>query len=280
MLSCLRLPLKFEPEDLENDLKEIRPDEWVRHFNDRYFEGDWSGVALRAVKTASKSLYSDPSKDEPLRDTPLLSRCPAMSRVLASFDCTIKSARLLKLGAGARIIEHRDYNLSLDDGEVRLHIPITTSPLVGFYVNGERIVMNPGECWYINANLPHKVNNSAGIDRVHLVIDCKVDAWLRTLFETAGEQEEIGRVGRIGRIGQLGPIGPISPIDSADAFNRFCALVFEDTNLQELLKDVLDKELFFETVVRLGNDRGYHFSVNDVREAFRARRRTWIERWI
>jgi len=270
MLSCLKLPFTFDPEALESDLKQIRPDEWVKHFNDRYFEGDWSGVALRAVDSVSTSLYSDPGKDEPLSDTPLLSRCPAFSRVLVSFDCQIKSARLLKLGVGARILEHRDHNLSLDDGEVRLHIPITTDPMVGFYVNGERIVMKPGECWYINANLPHKVNNSGEVDRVHLVIDCKVDAWLRSFFESAREQE----------IRPVGPIGTIDPIDRSEAFDGFCNLVLEDTNLQELLKDVLDKELFFETVVRLGNDRGYHFNVNDVRSAFKEKRRAWIERWI
>jgi len=280
MLSCLRLPLTFDPEGLESDLKQIRPEEWVKHFNDRYFEGDWSGVALRAVDGASSELYSDPGKEEPLSDTPVLSRCSALSRVLASFDCPIRSARLLKLGAGARIIEHRDYNLSLDDGEVRLHIPITTSPLVGFYVNGERILMNPGECWYINANLPHKVNNSAEMDRVHMVIDCKVDEWLRNLFVSAGKQPSPGRIGPISHIGPIDHIRPVGPADSAAAFDRFCNLVLEDKMLQMLLRDVFDKELFFETVVRLGNERGYHFSVDDVREAFRARRRTWIERWV
>ena len=268
MLSCLKLPLTFDPEGLESDLTQIHPDEWVKHFNDRYFEGDWSGVALRATDGVSTQLYSDPGKDEPINDTLVLSRCPALFSVLSSFNCQIKSARLLRLGAGARIIEHRDYNLSVDDGEVRLHIPITTSPLVGFYVNGERIPMNPGECWYINANLPHKVNNRSEADRVHLVIDCKVDAWMRSLFKGAREQQSIG------------PICSIGPIESSEQLDRFCNLVLGDTNLQALLKDVLDRELFFEMVVRLGNDRGYHFNVNHVRKAFRAKRHAWIARWV
>ncbi|HKA21360.1 MAG TPA: aspartyl/asparaginyl beta-hydroxylase domain-containing protein [Blastocatellia bacterium] len=275
MLSCLRLPFSFDPEGLENDLKQIRPEEWVKHFNDRYFEGDWSGVALRAVDGASTSLYSDPEKDQRLNDTPVLSRCPALSGVLSSFDCQVKSARLLKLGAGARIIEHRDYNLSFDDGDVRLHIPITTSSLVAFYVNGERIVMKPGECWYINANLPHKVNNSGEVDRVHVVVDCKVNEWLRSVFESARPKS----TEPVGDVGQKGPIDA-GPIQSTDAFDRFCNLVLQDLTLQEQLKDVMDKELFFEMVVRLGNERGYHFSVNEVRAAFKARRRAWIQRWI
>jgi hypothetical protein len=271
MLSSLKLPLQFDPIALENDLKQISSDEWVKHFNDRYFEGEWSGVALRAPEGASAQLYSDPGKDELVVDTPVLLRCPALGNALASFKCQIKSARLLKLGAGARILEHRDYNLSLDDGEVRLHIPVTTSPLVGFYVNGERIVMNPGECWYLNANLPHKVKNCAEADRVHLIIDCKVDLWLRSLFSSALEHLEVP---------YNSPQKQASQDESTDAFEKFCNLVFDEPILQEQLKDVMDRELFFEIVVRLGNERGYYFNVNDVREAFRARRRAWIERWV
>ena len=271
MLSSLKLSLQFDPEGLERDLKQVLADEWVKHFNDRYFEGDWSGVALRADGGASTQLYSDPGKDGLTVDTPILSRCPVFRSVLESFECQIKSARLLKLAAGARIIEHRDYNLSLEDGEVRLHVPITTSPLVGFFVNGERIVMNPGECWYINANLPHKVNNFTDSDRVHLVIDCKVDAWLRSLFSSAPQHIEAAEALFVKTESQQ---------ESADAFDQFLNLVIEDVELQEILKDVLDRQLFFEMVVRLGKDRGYYFSINEVREAFMAKRRTWIERWV
>jgi hypothetical protein len=41
--------------------------------------------------------------------------------------------------------------------------------------------MNEGECWYLNVNFPHKVANRGATDRVHLVIDCAVDDWLRAL---------------------------------------------------------------------------------------------------
>ena len=112
------------------------------------------------------------------------------------------------------------------------------------------------------------------------MIDCKVDEWLRNLFVSAGKQPSPGRIGTISHIGPIDHIRPVGPADSAAAFDRYCNLVLEDKMLQMLLRDVFDKELFFETVVRLGNERGYHFSVNDVREAFRAKRRTWIERWV
>lgn len=271
MLSCLKLPLTFDPHGLMQDLNRISSDEWVRHFNDQYYQGEWSGVALRAVEGASRQLYSDPGKDEAFTDTPVLARCPSLQRALAALECPVKSARLLKLGAGARIIEHRDYNLSLDDGEVRLHVPITTSPLVDFYLNGERVVMNPGECWYINANLPHKVENRSDSDRVHLVIDCKVDDWLRSLAASASEQIEAPPASLASNKDR-----PSSPA----ALERFCNSVFKDVSLQEQLRQVIDRELFVDLVVRLGDKRGFTFNAQDVNEALRANRRAWIERWL
>jgi len=271
MHSCLKLPLTFDPQGLTADLNQISPDEWVRHFNDRYYEGEWSGVALRAPDGASTTLYSDPGTDQLFTDTPVLARCPSLGSALAALKCPVKSARLLKLGAGARIIEHRDYNLSLDDGEVRLHVAITTSPRVDFYLNGERVVMNPGECWYINANLPHKVDNRSSADRVHLVIDCKVNDWLRSLTGSAIEHLEAP------------PASLASDKDrpsSPAALERFCGVVFEDVSLQEPLRQVNDRELFIDLVVRLGDERGFNFNAQDVKEALRARRRAWIERWL
>ena len=271
MLSCLKLPLTFNPRDLEADLNQISSDEWVKHFNDRYYEGEWSGVALRAVEGNSKQLYSDPGKDEVSIDTPVLARCPSLRRVLTQLKCPVKSARLLKLASGARIIEHRDYNLSLEDGKVRLHIAITTSPLVDFYLNGERIIMNPGECWYINANLPHKVDNLGNADRVHLVIDCLVDDWFRSLVESASE--------RIGAA-VVSPESKKARHSCPEALNGFCSLVFHDVSLQERLRQVMDEGLFIDLAVRLGEERGYIFNEQDVAGALQANRRAWIEKWV
>ena len=52
-------------------------------------------------------------------------------------------------------------------------------------IDGERGVMEPGTCCYINANLTHRVSNRGDCDRIHLVVDCAVDDWLRGLFDRA-----------------------------------------------------------------------------------------------
>ena len=93
------------------------------------------------------------------------------------------SVRLLNLAAGAIIQEHRDHGLAYEQGEARLHIPVHTNEHVSFYVNGELVPMAEGSCWYINANLPHRVANEGKADRIHLVVDCLVNDWLREQFE-------------------------------------------------------------------------------------------------
>ena len=50
--------------------------------------------------------------------------------------------------------------------------------------------MQEGECWYLNFNLPHRVRNASPRDRIHLVVDCPVDAWLEGMFQSLGFGEE------------------------------------------------------------------------------------------
>ena len=182
MLASLKFPFEFNVARLQADLALIQPDEWQRHFNTSIYEGDWSGVALRAVPNNPLSIYPDPTATDKFADTEVLERCSYFQEVLAAFQCPMTSARLLQLKARSNIREHRDYRLGFEDGEIRVHVPIVTEPAVAFYVAGERVPMLPGECWYVNVNLPHRVDNESNLDRVHLVIDCVVNDWLAQFF--------------------------------------------------------------------------------------------------
>jgi hypothetical protein len=177
----VKLPMNFDVTRLQADLAGIRPDEWTAHFNTSYYDGLWSGIALRTTEGAHVPLYPDPSKNT-FVDLEALERCPYIGEVLAAFHCPLQLVRLLKLAPGSNIKEHRDYNLSYEDGEVRLHIPIQTNAEVEFAVDGRPLAMGAGECWYINFNLPHRIHNRGTIDRVHLVIDCVLNDWLREML--------------------------------------------------------------------------------------------------
>jgi len=182
MLASLKFPFEFNVVRLQSDLALIQPDEWQRHFNTSIYEGDWSGVALRAVPDSRVSIYPDPTATDNFADTEVLTRCSYFREVLSAFQCPLTSARLLRLKARSNIREHRDYKLGFEDGETRVHVPIMTEPAVAFYVASQRIPMALGECWYVNVNLPHRVDNESDHDRVHLVIDCVVNDWLAAFF--------------------------------------------------------------------------------------------------
>jgi hypothetical protein len=173
----VRLPLQLDAEALAGDVDAIPADAWTLHFNTQQYEGEWSGVALRAAVGSPLDLYPDPTSTEHA-DTELLQRCPNIQAALDQFACPLLTVRLLRLGARARILEHRDHKLGYDDGEIRLHIPITSGPGVKFFNSASLVPMRPGECWYINLSQPHQVVNTGAFARVHLVVDCTVDPWL------------------------------------------------------------------------------------------------------
>jgi hypothetical protein len=93
----------------------------------------------------------------------------------------------MRLTPGSVIKEHCDHDLAAETGNVRLHLPITTNPDVDFLLNGTRVIMQPGELWYLRLADPHAVNNRGITDRVHLVIDATMNDWLANeLRQAAG----------------------------------------------------------------------------------------------
>jgi aspartyl/asparaginyl beta-hydroxylase (cupin superfamily) len=78
-------------------------------------------------------------------------------------------ALLVKLSEESDIDPHSDSGDYL--GLVRRHhIPIVTNDRVYFSVGGERKHLRAGECWEINNNRVHSVENRGG-ERIHLIID-------------------------------------------------------------------------------------------------------------
>ena len=183
----LRLPLAFDAGRLATEVEALPLQAWQAHFNQAIYDGDWSGVALRSVAGRATQLYPDPTAQD-FADTAVLAANPHLAEALSQIRCPTTAVRLLTLGPGATIAEHRDYRLGFDDGEVRLHVPIVTDPAVEFVLDGRPVAMAPGECWYLNLNLPHRVANRSFQRRIHLVVDCVVDSWLRSQFQAATQE--------------------------------------------------------------------------------------------
>lgn len=186
MPTAFKFPFRFDTAALKYDLAQLGDDEWTPHFNPQYYEGMWSGVALRAVSGATFQLLADASKSGVYTDTAILHRCGYFREVLGAFKCSLETVRLLKLATGSRILEHRDFDLGFKWGVVRVHVPVQTDAGVEFLLDGEPVEMREGECWYLDLSLPHRVNNQGKTDRVHLVIDCVVNEWLESTIKGGG----------------------------------------------------------------------------------------------
>jgi hypothetical protein len=183
----LRLPFTFDPELLARDLHGLSSVEWVKHFVPQNYEGDWSVIPLRGKAGATHPvmmIYSDPTCRD-FEDTPLLAACPYFQKVLAIFAAPLQAVRLMRLTAGSIIKEHSDHDLSFEDGVVRIHVPVVTNAAVEFYLNRERVVLEAGSSWYLRLSDPHSVVNRGASDRVHLVIDAEVNAWVTELVTSA-----------------------------------------------------------------------------------------------
>ncbi|HEV3165937.1 MAG TPA: aspartyl/asparaginyl beta-hydroxylase domain-containing protein [Isosphaeraceae bacterium] len=266
MIPFCKLDLTFDAARLQEDLAQVAPGEWITHYNRGDFDGQWSGIALKSVAGSASPLYADPSRDATFADTEMMGRLPYARDVVASFQCPVRSVRLLRLGPGSRIREHRDTGLGIEDGEARLHIPVLTNPHVEFVLNNQPVVMSEGETWYLNLSLPHRIKNLGETDRVHLVIDCLSNDWLRSLLPSGDLIEPA-------RSEQQSPA-------THGGFEAFRDLVLRDKGLQERLSEALDPESFVGLLTLLGRERGYQFALEEVQDALKAGRHAWLERHV
>ena len=251
-----RLPLRFDPAGLQSDLATLGGGQWVAHFNTQFFDGDWSGVALRAAEGSVTPMYGDSTHGD-FANTDLLCQCGHLRAVVEALQCPLRSVRVLTLAAGSNIREHRDYDLGYETGEVRIHVPVITNPDVEFILDSRRIVMNEGECWYLDLNLPHRVQNRGTTDRVHLVVDCQLNDWLRGLIARG-----------------------IPEAGEESGFEPFRRLVLREPALQQELSGIGRRDDFIRRTVELGGERGFRFIAGDVEAALLAARKSWMERWI
>ena len=265
MILARKIPLRFDSDRLRADLGAIAPSNWTPHFNTREYVGDWSGVALRvsARAGAGSRLLAGLGVGSDFVNSPILDRCPYFREVLSAFRCPLKAARLLKLGAGASILEHRDYDLGLDDGEARVHIPVATNALVEFLLDGRRVIMNEGEAWYLELNRWHSVRNRGTTDRVHLVVNCIADDWFHSQLAA----------------GDAGPNLTDAPRRAPGASTR------SENGSSATVRSRRPSRVRRTAEPSSPSSNGWGqndfvFNESDVEDALRAAHRAWIERFI
>ncbi|MDN3222022.1 aspartyl/asparaginyl beta-hydroxylase domain-containing protein [Pseudomonas nunensis] len=252
-----RLPVTVDLPLLLQALAAIGEDEWRGHFNTAYFSGDWSGVALISAADALTEL--SPGSGEPLLRAPWR-RDVRWQQGLRDLPLDIVSARLLRLGPAGQIHEHRDYDLGEPGADLRLHIPLLSPPRVDFVLDGQRMPMAAGECWFLDLSRPHRVDNRDCSARVHLVLDCRPGPWL--------EQAIIEGL----------PTTPAPDVGDG-ALLQFQRLVASEPQLSQTLQGLANTEVFVVRVLEMAAERGLVFSREELRAAMRNGRRQWNEQW-
>lgn len=183
MLKYVRLPFRFDAGKMKEEVQALAGAQWDPHYNHRDYSGEWKAITLRSAGGGSQ-IYSLPASahSQAYANTEISRLCPYILSIMESLPCEKSLVRLMNLKPGAHIRPHRDHELNFESGEARLHIPVQTSAEVDFFLQGERMDMKEGECWYLNFNLEHEVVNRSSSDRIHLVLDCVVNDWMRSLF--------------------------------------------------------------------------------------------------
>jgi quercetin dioxygenase-like cupin family protein len=185
VVSYAKIPLFIDVKAAQAELLAAKG-QWRAHLNTYHYTGSWQVLPLRSPGGKADNPVPDLIGESGYADTLYMERFPSVRQLTEALECPIMSVRFLNLKAGAVIKQHTDPQLAFEKGEARLHFPVFTNPEVEFYSEEKRIYLNEGECWYLNANLPHRVSNNGPSDRIHLVVDCKVNDWIHNLITSSG----------------------------------------------------------------------------------------------
>ncbi len=187
IIKYIKLPLHFDAAPMLAEVHNLS-NVWLPHYNTSDYTGDWKAIPLRSVGGLSTQAVAAFNANNSFLDTELMGQCPVVKSVVDSLQCDKMAVRILNLRPNAVVKEHIDPGLCYEENEIRIHIPLSTNDEVEFYIDDEAVHPLPGECWYMNFNLKHRLANYGSTERIHLVIDCVVNDWVHQLFASCKEE--------------------------------------------------------------------------------------------
>ena len=185
-MNAVKFTSSFDPEKLLNEVLQFSNEDYYPLSNPYLQADSLFGIHLIAPKPRENA-----QEDHVLfAPNDRLKQSPYLLSVFNFFECEMETFRIHRLKAGASIQPHRDVGRNYENGVFRIHIPVQTSDSVKTILNGESIRMQPGECWYLNFDLMHEIRNESSSDRIHLILDCRLNDWWKDQFHVAGHIEE------------------------------------------------------------------------------------------
>jgi hypothetical protein len=172
----VRLPIRFDTEALEAEVKALPAAAWVPHPNK--FPGN------DAVRLITPDGEPTDVLQGSMAPTEYLQACPYIMEIMGELGGVWGRSRLMGLAAGSEVPPHIDSHYYWRT-HLRIHIPVITNPGVEFTCGGETVNMAAGECWVFDSFRRHEVHNRGTEHRVHLVLDTVGGGRLWDLIEAA-----------------------------------------------------------------------------------------------
>ena len=186
-MNAIQFQFQFDVPRIQQEL-EVISTSFKPIFSSKIKEDKLTGMHLIVPAPEGKKN----SKGFTYHTTSELNQCPYLQSILDTFQCDKFTYRVHNLSAKGKIELHRDTDRGLSSKIVRIQIPVTTNEEVYFYVNGERISMKNGECWFADITQPHEVENRSDTDRLQLMIDCDLNDWWEDILKEQGVKLQDG----------------------------------------------------------------------------------------
>lgn len=121
----------------------------------------------------------NPGNDLEALDRSPMTKIPAKAEIL-NIMRLVSGSRLgrvivTKLGAGSKILPHADTLGNYAKYYTRYHLVLQGLPGSLFNCGDETVNMLTGELWWFDALIEHSVINNSRDDRVHMLIDVRID---------------------------------------------------------------------------------------------------------
>ena len=157
----IRLPYRFDVEQLQKEVLAIDPSDWVPHPSG--FAGN-SSIPLISVQGEMNDAFHGAMKT-----TEFLGELPYLQQVLASFGEVFGRSRLMLLAGSEEVPAHVDTNYHWHN-RVRIHVPIITNPgSIMVIENVAKHLPADGSVWITNNTKYHNAFNGGEKSRIHLV---------------------------------------------------------------------------------------------------------------
>jgi hypothetical protein len=156
------------------------PDSWATGYGE-YQSGGWDTLSLLNGTGDPRDVTIGDAEPVP---TTLLAEMPATAELIRRLGLEVWWARLALMAPGSYLWEHRDYTEPGLAGTARhrIHVPLTTSRAAFLVTGGRAVHMREGRIWRLNPVHVHGACNTAGLARLHLILDCHANDTLDELL--------------------------------------------------------------------------------------------------